>query len=56
MLSSELFNRGNRAQDPLIVTVHEPRVTSVQKCIEPRRYLPSASVDPTNGTRISENL
>src|SRR4051794_27797497 len=30
-----------------IVTVHEPRVTSVQRCMERRKYLPGASVDQT---------
>ncbi len=29
-------------------TVHESRVTSVQKRMEPRRYLPGASVDVTD--------
>ncbi len=32
------------------VIVHEPRVTSVQKRMEPRGYLPGASVDQTEAS------
>jgi hypothetical protein len=38
---------GQRPVIPRRVTVHESRVTVVQKSIELRSYFPSASVDPT---------
>ena len=37
------------------VTVHESMVTNVQRCMESRRYLPGASADVTNGTRLGAN-
>jgi hypothetical protein len=47
--SSLLHNRGQH------VTVHESRVTSVQKRMEPRRYLPGASVDHTEARRSTSS-